>query len=104
MVPLFPTVHTGQDEQGHSLTCQRMAKFASLCCDLLFKEKVEQTEHRCVVTYMVLLRHGQAITSVSVRLKSKKKEHFLANLSCLFVWEQEITEIIEKNCFPRFLC
>lgn len=60
---------------SHYLACQRMAKFACLCCDLLPKEKVEQTEHRCVVTYTVLLRHGQVTTSVSAAEQVKGTLH-----------------------------
>lgn len=41
MVPLFPTVHVQgrMSKVRHSLTCQRMAKFASLCCKSSPKKK-----------------------------------------------------------------
>lgn len=93
MMPLSPTVHVRgrMSKVRHSLMCQRMAKFASLCCEVLSKEKVEQTECRCVVTYVVFLRHGQVITLWVFSWRASWK-HFLQTYLTYLYGNREVQE------------
>lgn len=57
--PLVP--HTSQGKVSkvkHCSACQSMAKFASMCYELICQEEVEQTG-LCLVFYVVLIKHSQ---------------------------------------------